>query len=110
MKILNVDIELPKSLSEAEVKSIAEVGKVAVFGSLLINAVNSIYGEGKIPMTQGKILASIQDRVDASSSEDLELEVEDGQYDFIKTVFFNDKVTFHAMQYQIVSRFLDKLF
>lgn len=110
MKKLDLDIKLPKSLPKQEVEAIEKLGKGALFGGLLSFSVTSVYGEGKIPAAQGKVLASIQDKIEELDPSVSELEVDAHEVDFIRTVFYNEKLTLHAEQCQLVTRFLDKIF
>lgn len=109
MRTINLDVKLPKSMPEAELKHIQQVGILNVFGAILGQGVSSIYPEGKLPIFKGKIFAAIQNKIDEADPSDVELELEDSQYDFIKTLFLDDNLKYRVEVLQLACKFMDKV-
>lgn len=113
MKTIDLSgVELNAKFQSAEEKEyFIQFGTLGVFESLLNQAIGSMYPQG-LPLPKGKILARIQRQIDTETSKyvlSTELNVEEAEFDLIKSTFQNDNVKFHPGQYRVVSQVIEAI-
>ena len=113
MKRIDISFDKEKFLQGEGNKQVFAVGGYAeFFEALLNNGVSSKHPQAQIPMSKGKILARIQNKLDALKPVDggepgKYLDVEEAEYDLIKSVFVEESTPFHVSQLQLAVTFSD---
>lgn len=79
-------------------------GCSTAFHNLLSQGVTGQFPQG-IPLGKGKILARIQKKLQEMGPQDTLLDVEEAEYDLLKTVFMNDSTPFSVGQVALAAIF-----
>lgn len=108
-----IDISFPEKFKVGGNLSVFEKGGYAeFFEALLANGVQSKFPQGNVPLSKGRILARIQDKLDNLKPKEgaepgVNLNVEEAEYDLIKSVFLDEATSFHVSQLQLATIYAD---
>jgi len=109
MKTLKIAVNLDSPrLPEQEKKQIQEVGYAVLLESFLNQALAEKYPKG-LDRLKRKVLARVQARLDACELEAEYMEIEDGDFDFIRDTMLGDDVKFSAQQNRLVSQIIKNI-
>lgn len=113
MKHIDISFNQEKFLQGPGNKQVFETGGYAdFFEALLNNAIAAKYQQAQVPLAKGRILARIQGKLDELKPREgheagSNLEVEEAEFDLIKSVFCDESTAFHVSQLQLAIVFAD---
>lgn len=94
MRTLNIGFDIEKTApNDASKQWLKEEGYSGAFTNLLNQGISGQFPQG-VPLSKAKILSRIQDKLKAMESDDQTLDIEEAEYDLLKSVFMNDSTPF----------------
>lgn len=111
MKSIDISFCHDKFLTGDGNKAVFATGGYAeFFEALLNNGIAAKFPQAQIPLSKGKILARIQNKLDdlkPTNGKEVGkcLDVEEAEYDLIKGVFCEENSAFHVSQLQLAVHF-----
>lgn len=109
MRSVDIGFEIEKVGAAKEAQEwMRTAGYAEVFSQLLNQGISGQFPNG-IPLGKGKILAGIQVKLREIEPTETELEVEEAEYDILKSVFLNENTLFNWAQLQLAVRYAEAI-